>query len=315
MIFLVIFLEFAWSTLFFSPMSALSSCPEFQPTPDQIGALQGKFNLSYHIPYAAQAAKEVGLAGKRVIEVGGSLPVEFVKEHLGVKQWTAVEELDYYRNTIGPQRNCAPLDYTFTKPLSDAIPKDLENNEYLLLDGAVENSPTGLDGQFDVVFSIACFEHLSRMPLALLAMFRLLKPGGMVFSMFSPIWSSHDGHHIPTIIDSAGQKFVFNKNSPISPWEHLLCTPSQLYQRLLRKTDSTAAEEIVYYTYHSPRLNRLFSEDYLRYFAISPFKVCKVVPTFNFNPPKELQAELERYHPGNKYFANNGFLTVLQRPL
>jgi cyclic pyranopterin phosphate synthase len=128
-------------------------------------------------------------------------------------------------------------------------------------------------------------------------------------------WKGTELENIPTIIDSAGQKFVFNKNSPISPWEHLLCTPSQLYQRLLKKTDSTAAEEIVYYTYHSPRLNRLFSEDYLRYFAISPFKVCKVVPTFNFNPPKELQAELERYHPGNKYFANNGFLTVLQRPL
>jgi hypothetical protein len=149
--------------------------------------------------------------------------------------------------------------------------------------------------------------------------FDLLQPPLLSLNRWSdfrgPPQSSHDGHHIPTIIDSAGQKFVFNKNSPISPWEHLLCTPSQLYQRLLKKTDSTAAEEIVYYTYHSPRLNRLFSEDYLRYFAISPFKVCKVVPTFNFNPPKELQAELERYHPGNKYFANNGFLTVLQRPL
>ena len=132
--------------------------------------------------------------------------------------------------------------------------------------------------------------------------------------MFSPIWSSHDGHHIPTIIDSKGQKFVFNKNSPISPWEHLICTPSQLFQRLLKKTDNTAAEEIVYYTYHSPRLNRLFAEDYLRYFAISPFKACKIVETFRSPPPKELQAELERYHPGNKYFANNGFLAVLQRP-
>jgi len=184
----------------------------------------------------------------------------------------------------------------------------------LLLDGAVENSPVALDGQFDIVFSIACFEHLSRMPLALLAMFRLLKPGGLLFSMFSPIWSSHDGHHIPTIIDSTGQKFVFNKNSPISPWEHLICTPSQLFQRLLKKTDNTAAEEIVYYTYHSPRLNRLFAEDYLRYFAISPFKACKIVETFRSPPPKELQAELERYHPGNKYFANNGFLAVLHRP-
>lgn len=296
-------------------MTAIASPTEFAPSPAEIEALKRKFELSYHVPYAARAAREVGLAGKRVVEVGGSLPPEFVREHLGVAQWSAIEELGYYRASEGANRVFAPLTKSYTKPLKEAATADLDNHEYLLMDGAVEDAPETLNGQYDVAFSIACFEHLSRMPRALSAMYRLLKPGGVVFSMFSPLWSAHDGHHIPTIVDAAGQRFLFNHNCPIPPWAHLLWTPSEMFQQMLSKTDPTAAEEIVYYAYHSPRISRLFAEDYLRYFALSPLKPIRVVETFKQAPSPQLQAELERLHPRKRLFGNNGFLAVLQRPL
>jgi SAM-dependent methyltransferase len=295
-------------------MTAIATPVEFAPDAHEIEALKRTFNLSYHIPYAARAAREVGLAGKWVVEVGGSLPPEFVRKHLGVAQWSAIEELGYYHASAGANRVFAPLTKSYTKPLKEATAADLEHNEYLLMDGAVEDAPESLNGQYDVAFSIACFEHLSRMPRALSAMYRLLKPGGVVFSMFSPIWSAHDGHHIPTIVDAAGQRFLFNDNCPIPPWGHLLCTPSELFQQLLGKTDPTAAEEIVYYAYHSPRISRLFAEDYLRYFTLSPFKPLKVVETFRRALSPQLQVELERLHPRKRLFSNNGFLAVLQRP-
>jgi SAM-dependent methyltransferase len=277
--------------------------------------LQKKFGLSYHVPYVAQAAKTVGFAGKRVVEIGGSLPPEFVREQLGVAQWTGVEELSYWRTVEqGGHRKYAPLAKDYVKHLPEAGARDLEHNEYLLLDGAIENAPTALDGQYDLAFSIACFEHLSRLPKALSAAYRMLKPGGKLFTMFSPIWSSHDGHHIPTITDAAGQTFVFNKNCPIPPWGHLVCSPSELFEFLLTKTDPTAAEEMVYYTYHAPNINRLFAEDYLRYIGLSPFKTLALVETFKRPVPEKLQAELEHFHPGRKRFANNGFLAILQRP-
>jgi SAM-dependent methyltransferase len=296
-------------------MPTLAARPEFAPTAAEQEKLRRAFGLSYHVAYAAKAAEMVGFAGKRVLEVGGSLPPDFVRQHLGAAQWTAVEELSYWREVEkGGHKAYGPLAKSYTRHLPEAVAADVDNHEYLLLDGAIEQAPATLDGQFDLAFSIACFEHVSRLPRALTAIHRLLRPGGKLFTMFSPIWSAHDGHHLPVITDAAGQTFVFNRNCPIPPWGHLVCSPSELFEFLLTKTDPTAAEEMVYYTYHAPNINRLFAEDYLRYFAMSPFNTLVLVETFKRTVEPRLQAELEAFHPGKKRFGNNGFLVILQKP-
>jgi SAM-dependent methyltransferase len=297
-------------------MSTLTSPrPEFAPSDADLAVLRKSFGLSYHVGYAAKAAEAVGFVGKRVLEIGGSLPPEFVRDHLGAEQWTGVEELSYWREVQkGGHKNYGPLGKEYVKHLGEATPADVAGNAYLLLDGAIENAPASLNEQFDLAFSIACFEHLSRLPKALSAAYRMLKPGGKLFAMFSPIWSSHDGHHLPVITDAAGQTFVFNKNCPIPPWGHLVCTPSEMFEFLLSKTDPTAAEEMVYYVYHAPNINRLFAEDYVRYVGLSPFRTLALVETFKRPVPPNLQAELEHFHPGKKLFSNNGYLAILQKP-
>jgi SAM-dependent methyltransferase len=296
-------------------MPAVTTRPEFSPTPAEAEALKRAFGLSYHVPYAAKAAATVGFAGQRVLEVGGSLPPDFVRTHLGAAQWTAVEELAYWREVEkGGHRHYGPLAKSYTKHLPEATAADLENQEYLLLDGAIEHAPEALNGQFDLAFSIACFEHVSRLPKALSAVYRALRPGGKLFTMFSPIWSAHDGHHLPVITDAAGRTHVFNRNCPIPPWGHLLASPSELFAFLVERTDPTAAEEMVYYVYHAPNINRLFAEDYLRYFAMSPLKIVTLKETFPRAVPADVQAELERRLPGRRRFGHNGFLAVLQKP-
>ena len=108
---------------------------------------------------------------------------------------------------------------------------------------------------------------------------------------------------------------MFNKNCPIPPWGHLVCSPSEMFEFLLGKTDPTTAEEMVYYVYHAPNINRLFAEDYLRYLALSPFQPLTVAETFKRPVPPQLQAELEQFHPGKKLFSNNGYLAILQKPV
>jgi SAM-dependent methyltransferase len=297
------------------PKSAiLTARPEFAPTAVETTELQKEFSLSYHVPYAAKAAEMVGFAGKRVLEVGGSLPPAFVRDHLGAAQWTAIEELSYWQVIDNVEHRATPLQKSYTRKIAAATAADTEANEYLLLDGAIENAPETLNGLYDVAFSIACFEHLSRLPKALTAVYRALKPGGKLFAMFSPIWSAWDGHHLPKITDSKGQTFYFGKNNPIPPWGHLACSPSEMFEFLLTKTDPTAAEEMVYYIYHAPNINRLFAEDYLRYIALSPFEMTNLVETFKRPVPPNLQAELENFHPGKKLFSNNGYLAVLTKP-
>ncbi len=291
----------------------LNTGTTFAPTAAETAYLGTRFGLSYHVPYCVQADQLVGLRGKRVLEVGGSLPAEFVHTHLGVAQWTAVEELSYWRTVDQVEKlTDSPLQKKADAKLASATP-DLLERDYVLLDGAIEDAPDALAGQFDVAFSIACFEHVSRLPKALDRICRLLKPGGQLFTMFSPVWSAHDGHHLPNITDRSGRTFVFG-NSPIPPWGHLLAGPSGLYQYLLGHTDAATAEEMVYYVYHAPHINRLFLEDYVSYFEQSPLTVKICQATFPSEIPPALQNELERLHPERTNFRFNGLVAVLQKP-
>src|SRR3954470_15665690 len=92
---------------------------EFAPSGPELESLRATFNLSYHLPYAAKAAQQVGFVGKRILEVGGSLPPVFVRDSLGAAQWTAVEELSYWRTVeAGGHRKYAPLGKSYTNHLS-----------------------------------------------------------------------------------------------------------------------------------------------------------------------------------------------------
>jgi SAM-dependent methyltransferase len=292
----------------------LTAGETFAPTPTEIAALQARFGLSYHVPYSAHADELVGLRGKRVLEIGGSLPAGFVRDQLGAAQWTAVEELSYWR-IVGQVENLtgSPLQRPADSKLTSATPQLLDR-DYVLLEGAIEDAPDALAGQFDVAFSIACFEHVSRLPKALDRIARLLRPGGQLFTMFSPVWSAHNGHHLPEITDRAGRTFKFDR-SPIPPWGHLLAGPSGLYEFLCKKTDPAAAEEMVYYVYHAPHISRLFLEDYVNYFQQSPLQVKICSGIFPAEIPAKMQSELERLHPDRTHFRFNGLLAVLEKPL
>ncbi|MET0114571.1 MULTISPECIES: hypothetical protein [Limnospira] len=67
-------------------------------TESNIAECQAKFNLSYHVSFAHICQNIVGFEGKDVLEVGGSLPEEFVFNYLGVKSWSAIETPDYEKS-------------------------------------------------------------------------------------------------------------------------------------------------------------------------------------------------------------------------
>lgn len=285
---------------------------KFAPTVSEVSELKQRYNLTYHVPYCVRADQYLAFRGKRVLEVGGSLPAGFVRDHLGVAQWTAVEERAYWRTVDKVEHlTDSPLQQIADARLVDATPGLLER-DYVLLDGAIEDAPETLAGQFDAAFSIACFEHVSKMPQALERIAGMLRPGGRLFTMFSPIWSAHDGHHLPEITDRSGRTHKFDR-SPIPPWGHLLVGPSGMYQYLRGCTDDTAAAEMVYYIYHAPHINRLFAEDYVAYFQQSSLEVEVCNCTFPIDIPAQMQAELERRHPDKSLFRYNGILAVLRK--
>jgi len=134
---------------------------------EQIKNLQQEFGLSYHIEFAATAEQLVGFKGKRVLEVGGNLPQRLVFDVLGVIQWTALEEMDYWTETLSTGHVCGtpPLSTEQYKSLRDVTPSDISS--YNQLYGGIEQLPQTLEAKYDLVFSVAAFEHITRLPLAL----------------------------------------------------------------------------------------------------------------------------------------------------
>ncbi|HNX05210.1 MAG TPA: class I SAM-dependent methyltransferase, partial [Opitutales bacterium] len=182
--------------------------------------------------------------------------------------------------------------------------------------GQMEDLPERLGGYFDIAFSMACFEHIHHLGLALEKMYAALRPGGRLLSMFSPIWSAYDGHHLPQILDEEGRDIRKSILPHIPPWGHLLLSPPDMYHHLKREgLSSELASRAVYAIYYHPQINRLKTEDYARYIALSPFKIVQLIGTYPTQMTPEMTSALKQKYPGYTNFSNNGILALLEKPL
>lgn len=267
--------------------------------------LKVKYEIFDHkIPYLLKANQEISLFGKSVLEVGGSLPEKLVIEDIGAKQWTAIEEIDYWTEIAAeiPTENILPIE----------MAKYKSTNKYQILTGGIENLPESFYQKFDVVFSIATFEHIAKLPDALDKMYKALKPGGKVFSLFSPIWSAHDGHHLTDVYDEHGNFYYFGK-SPIPPWGHLLMKPMEMYDYLINQKHSRSfANKVIYYIYNSNHINRFMFEDYINIVNRTYFSKKSITPFFESQIPDDIQKKLIGKF-GAQNFTSNGMLILLER--
>lgn len=275
---------------------------------------EGRYGLSYHLDICSRAVERVGLSGKAVLEVGGSLPREYVLGELGAKSWTSIEELGYY-DAIGEaqylyknidddtKRQCIPLGkLTGFSDLTD----------YTILSGRIENIPEFLYDRFDVVISLAAFEHIDRFHMALSKMYRALKKGGALYTEFGPIWSGPNGHHLHGVTDAKGRTFSFT-DTIVPRWGHLLMRPPELLAELLTHTDEATAAEIVYQVYNSPSINRLFTEDYVDFIRMSEFSI-EMLAKWGIVPvPEEVNRKLSFLYPTREHFDNVGMVALLRR--
>ncbi len=125
------------------------------------------------------------------------------------------------------------------------------------------------EGYFDVIVSSSAFEHIRGLDKGLAEMHRVLKPGGSLYSMFGPIWSTSYGHHI--WFNHQGKEYTYH-NVILPPWCHLLLERSELQERLKDHAAPPLIDAILEWVYHSDGQNRLFFEDYETLFRESPFR-------------------------------------------
>ncbi|MBL8629610.1 MAG: methyltransferase domain-containing protein [Rhodospirillaceae bacterium] len=270
---------------------------------------------SYQANFCAEVETRFGFAGKRVLEVGGALNRDFVLNDLQVKSWTAIQELSYWESIGRGTGDLGTIDY----PSFDAAdPKTL--GPYQVITAPIERLPEKFYESFDLVISIAAFTFVQQVGPALDKIYRGLSPGGGFAVMAAQIWSSESGLFYHTVTDKMGRLFssypIAGHSNPVLPWWHLLVQPTDMYDRLCRTTDCEAAGNIVQELFYSRRINRLFAEDYAKYFATSPFQRYGKMQTNIAQqdlPNAALQKKLEARHPGRRDFNTHMILAYGQR--
>lgn len=113
---------------------------------------------------------------------------------------------------------------------------------------------------FDVIISSSAFEHISDLHIAVSEMYRILKPGGFLFSHFGPVWSTSYGHHM--WITHEGKTYNY-WNLILPPYCHLLMNHRELLAMLINSGfDKALSEKVADYVFLSEDQNHLFFEDY-----------------------------------------------------
>lgn len=107
---------------------------------------------------------------------------------------------------------------------------------------------------FDLVYAVATLEHVPDVTRAFPEMARVTKPGGLLYSLASPLWHSPHGHHLPQFFAEI-------------PWAHLILTEAEAAAHIRKSwpdgTDLGTPEFVASYMYDPANFNRTRSTVYV----------------------------------------------------
>lgn len=214
-----------------------------------------------HRKYLNVAAATVGLRGQNVLEVGGCSPPRLLLEHEPLA-WTSVNLHPQAVSEFNEQARAHNLPH-YSASLQDI-------------------ATFAVKGSYDRIYSINSFEHISNLSGAFDTMYRALRPGGYLFTLFGPIWSSDVGHHLSLSTNKGSLHFG---EGVLEPWEHLTSTPEAVRAKLADRHGDAVADRAIEFIYTYPDLNRLFEHQYLEVLAKSAFGRVMIVRNKKGRPP------------------------------
>lgn len=201
--------------------------------------------------------RRVPLAGKSVLEIGSDPDFKLLRQFAAAGA------------TL-----CRGLN---NDPTLFAGAAELQQDAHRLVYGDAAALPFG-EGAFDAIFSVATFEHILDLPRALREMHRVLRPDGVVYANFGPIWSSCKGHHVRARVGDERAWHADPKLNPLPDFCHLLMQPEQLRAALRGRVSQALEQPIVDWVYSDTGINRMFHHEYVRELHRSPLSVESLVP-------------------------------------
>jgi len=250
---------------------------------DIIDNLQTEYDLPYQLGYVLHCDEVIGFEGKKVLEIGTPLPSELTKDIFKVSQWHSINTSEIHNSPCSQ---------------AQSLTTDQNQKKYFC-------------DYYDIVFSISQFHKISNFYNALTNAYKALNHGGKLFAIFSPVWSSVNGHCLYEKIDN--KETIALLQELIPPWGHLVMSKASMLKILLDKFSMSSAAEILYQVYNAPDINRFFTEDYLAFISNSKFKIIKFDGLFNRKVAPYTQEMLEKIYDGRKQFGNEGLLIILEK--
>ncbi len=132
------------------------------------------------------------------------------------------------------------------------------------------------ENSFGGLFSIATLEHVLDLAGFLGECCRVMQPGGVFYAQIGPIWSCSVGHHLFARVPGTRKEARFHKvgKNPLPDFSHLLWEEAEMREFLeTSPCDDRLITPILDWVYHCNDINRLFYEDYVRYFEESQLKI------------------------------------------
>lgn len=155
----------------------------------------------------------------------------------------------------------------------------------------------------DAVFSVATLEHINEIDKFYDEIFRVLKPGGIFFADFAPIWSSHVGHHSFVVNSNKEVRYWKPGRNPIPDFSHLILSKNEM--RALLKNgpiDDSLIEPLLDFIYDSDGINRYTYLEHLKFIEQSKFLKLYINKIFSVEPsPEQLLILNEKFGYRNRF--------------
>lgn len=170
------------------------------------------------------------------------------------------------------------------------------------------------DDSFDAILSIATLEHVRDLDKFLAECNRVLKPKGVFYTKFSPIWSCGIGHHVFAIAGNKEARFWKPGKNPLPDFSHLILSPDEMRTFLHSgPCDDRLIEPIISWVYHSDDINRRFLEEYISAFRQSPLKQMVLNLIKLYPPSPDVLAHLQSKYGAEREFGCQGIEAAFQK--